>query len=276
MALPQKASDTTKAIPDVQMTASRSKAKTPYPASALSNFAPHVFKFDGILCASMEGFLQSLKLADMAERERVCRPCGAGGAEHCPQETADRAVAYTMLGWHSSKAMVQAGIAHVPVGWPLFAGMTVREHLLMGAYLRGGATVKVHRDLDLVLATFPRLGERIGRDPSTLSGGEQQICAIGRGLMSGPRLLMIDALSLGLAPKIVGELDETLRGINRLGMSILLVEQDVAIALELTTRGFVIDTGRIVAADKTSTLAAREARSSLPFDLPCVSQRTNP
>jgi branched-chain amino acid transport system ATP-binding protein len=137
--------------------------------------------------------------------------------------------------------------------------MTVRENLLMGAYLRGGATAKVLRDLDLVLTTFPRLGERIGQDVSTLSGGEQQTCAIGRGLMSGPRLLMIDELSLWLAPKIVGEHVETLRGINSLGMSILVVEQDVAIALELATRGFVIDTGRIVAADKTSTLAAGAA-----------------
>jgi branched-chain amino acid transport system ATP-binding protein len=155
--------------------------------------------------------------------------------------------------------MVQADIARVPEGRRLFAGMTVRENLLMGAYLRGAATAKVHRDLDLVLTTFPRLGERTGQDASALSGGEQQMCAIGRGLMSGPRLLMLDELSLWLAPKIVGELVETLRGINRLGMSILVVEQDVAIALQLATRGFVIDTGRSVAADKTSTLATSAA-----------------
>jgi branched-chain amino acid transport system ATP-binding protein len=169
------------------------------------------------------------------------------------------------------KAMVRAGVAHVPEGRRLFAGMTVRENLLMGAYLRGAATAEVRRDLDLVLATFPRLGERIGQDASTLSGGEQQMCAIGRGLMSGPQLLMIDELSLGLAPNIVDELVEKLRGINRLGMSILVVEQDVAIALELATHGFVIDTGRIVAAAGTAALAAsvdiRRAYLGVAYDL---------
>jgi branched-chain amino acid transport system ATP-binding protein len=154
------------------------------------------------------------------------------------------------------KAAVRAGIAHVPEGRRLFAGMTVRENLLVGAYLRHGEAVAIRRDLDLVLTTFPRLGERIGQDASTLSGGEQQMCAIGRGLMSAPKLLMIDELSLGLAPRIVDELVEKLHGINRQGMSILVVEQDVAIALELASRGFVIDTGRIVASGKTSDLAA--------------------
>ncbi len=154
-----------------------------------------------------------------------------------------------------TKAIVTAGIVHVPEGRRLFTGLSVRENLLMGAYLRGAGTQQVRRDLDRVLATFPRLAERIGQDASTLSGGEQQMCAIGRGLMAAPRLLMIDELSLGLAPKVVDELVDTLRNINSAGTAILVVEQDVATALALAQRGFVLDTGRIVASDTTKALA---------------------
>ncbi|RTL71258.1 MAG: ABC transporter ATP-binding protein [Hyphomicrobiales bacterium] len=154
-----------------------------------------------------------------------------------------------------TKAIVRAGIVHVPEGRRLFAGLSVRENLLMGAYLRGAGTPEVRRDLDRVLATFPRLAERASQDASTLSGGEQQMCAIGRGLMAAPRLLMIDELSLGLAPKVVDELVETLAAINKSGTAILVVEQDVATALALAQRGFVLDTGRIVASDSTRALA---------------------
>jgi branched-chain amino acid transport system ATP-binding protein len=151
--------------------------------------------------------------------------------------------------------IVRRGIAHVPEGRRLFAGMTVRENLLMGAYLRRDGRAAVGRDLDFVLATFPRLGERLSQDAATMSGGEQQMCAIGRGLMAKPRLLMIDELSLGLAPKLVGELGLALAAINRAGLSILLVEQDVATALRLAHYGFVLDTGRIVLAEPTAMLA---------------------
>ena len=156
----------------------------------------------------------------------------------------------------STKAIVRAGIAHVPEGRRLFTGLSVRENLLMGAYLRGAASPEARRDLDHVLTVFPRLAERIGQDASTLSGGEQQMCAIGRGMMAAPKLLMIDELSLGLAPKVVDELVETLHTINRGGTAILVVEQDVATALSLARRGFVLDTGRIVASDTTDALAA--------------------
>jgi branched-chain amino acid transport system ATP-binding protein len=151
--------------------------------------------------------------------------------------------------------IVQRGIAHVPEGRRLFAGMSVRENLLMGAYLRRGARTELRRDLDLVLTTFPRLAERLSQDAATLSGGEQQMCAIGRGIMAGPQLLLIDELSLGLAPKLVGELGQALLAINRAGLSVLLVEQDVATALRLADYGFVLDTGHIVLADPTALLS---------------------
>ena len=160
------------------------------------------------------------------------------------------------------QVLVQAGIAHVPEGRRLFAGMTVRENLLMGAYLRRDGQKPLNRDLDFVLATFPRLAERISQDASTLSGGEQQMCAIGRGIMAAPSLLMIDELSLGLAPKLVAELDQALRTINAQGMSILLVEQDVATALRLASHGFVLDTGEMVLSGPTADLARNPAIST--------------
>ena len=155
----------------------------------------------------------------------------------------------------TTQEIVRRGIAHVPEGRRLFAGMTVRENLLMGSYLRGDGRAVINKDLDFVLTTFPKLAERINQDASTLSGGEQQMCAIGRGIMANPTLLMIDELSLGLSPKLVGELSKALLEINRAGLSILLVEQDVATALRLASTGFVLDTGRIVLSGPTAELA---------------------
>lgn len=154
----------------------------------------------------------------------------------------------------SPRDIVALGLAHVPEGRRLFAGMSVRENLLMGAHLRADAG-GIRRDLDLVLATFPRLAERLGQDAATLSGGEQQMCAIGRGIMAAPRLLMIDELSLGLAPKLVAELSAALRAVNAAGPAILLVEQDVAAALALARHGFVLDTGQIVLDGPSARLA---------------------
>jgi branched-chain amino acid transport system ATP-binding protein len=155
----------------------------------------------------------------------------------------------------SSQEIVRAGIIHVPEGRRLFAGMTVRENLLMGAYLRHDGWAIVNRDFDMVLGIFPKLAERLSQDASTMSGGEQQMCAIGRGIMANPTLLIIDELSLGLSPKLVGELGQALLDINRRGLSVLLVEQDVATALRLASHGFVLDTGRMVLSGPTSELA---------------------
>lgn len=146
----------------------------------------------------------------------------------------------------SAAAILSRGIVHVPEGRRLFGAMSVEENLLMGAYSRKAPRAEIKQSLDHVYTTFPRLRERRNQQAATLSGGEQQMCAIGRGLMSAPLLLMIDELSLGLSPLMVEQLVEALRVLNGSGTSILLVEQDVTIALELCHRAFVMDMGRIV------------------------------
>ena len=123
----------------------------------------------------------------------------------------------------SCETMLRAGIAHVPEGRRLFRGLSVRDNLMLGAYLRRDSRADTQRDLDAVYELFPILHERQQQDATTLSGGEQQMCAIGRGLMSRPTLLMIDELSLGLAPRAVEKLSEALPRINRTGVTILLV-----------------------------------------------------
>jgi branched-chain amino acid transport system ATP-binding protein len=151
--------------------------------------------------------------------------------------------------------IVGAGIVHVPEGRRLFAGMNVRDNLLMGAYHRHDGRDAIRRDLDFVFGMFPRLHERRLQDASTLSGGEQQMCAIARGLMAAPRLLMIDELSLGLAPRLVEELSAALVKINETGLSILLVEQDVLTALDLSHRAFVMVSGRVTLSGPSRSLA---------------------
>ena len=151
--------------------------------------------------------------------------------------------------------ILSAGIAHVPEGRRLFKGLSVRDNLLLGAYLRREPMIDLERDLEKIYRLFPILGERQRQDATTLSGGEQQMCAIGRGMMARPRLLMIDELSLGLAPRVVERIAEVLREINGSGLTILLVEQDVATAFELADQAYVLETGRISVAGATSVLA---------------------
>jgi branched-chain amino acid transport system ATP-binding protein len=146
--------------------------------------------------------------------------------------------------------MVEVGIAHVPEGRRLFQGLTIRENLLVGAYRRGPA------DLDRAVELFPRLGERLGQVAGSLSGGEQQMCAIARGLMSDPDLIMIDELSLGLAPNLVEQILDRLAEIAGSGTAVLLVEQDVDAALAAAGRGYVLETGRIVASGSSTELLA--------------------
>ena len=139
--------------------------------------------------------------------------------------------------------VVRAGMAHVPQGRRLFATMTVRQNLVLGAYLRRDREVR--SDLDRVTGYFPALADKLERVAGTLSGGEQQMVAIGRGLMGRPQLLLIDEPSLGLAPKVVETVVEVCRSINRDGVAVLLVEQDVVLALEAADRGYVLENGRI-------------------------------
>ena len=141
--------------------------------------------------------------------------------------------------------IVRLGVGHSPEGRRVFARMSVRENLEMGAFLRKPGP-DVQKDFKKIFDLFPRLKEREGQAAGTMSGGEQQMCAIGRGLMSAPRLLMIDELSLGLSPLLVEQLVEALAVLNREGLTIVVVEQDVVTALELADNAYVMDTGRIV------------------------------
>ena len=154
---------------------------------------------------------------------------------------------------------VKAGIAHVPEGRRLFAGMTVEDNLLMGAFARAPKPGELQSDLDRIYATFPKLAERRRQDAVSMSGGEQQMCAIGRGLMSRPRVLMIDELSLGLSPVAVDFLVEALKTISNDGVGIVVVEQDVAVALDLAQHVVVMDRGRVSKAGSSSEIAEDRA-----------------
>jgi branched-chain amino acid transport system ATP-binding protein len=147
--------------------------------------------------------------------------------------------------------MVLRGLGHVPEGRRIFPRMSVRENLMMGAYQRRDS---VKEDLDRVHELFPVLAERSGQDGGTLSGGEQQMLAIARALMSRPRLLLLDEPSMGLAPMIVTRIFDIIREINTQGTTILLVEQNAAQALRLANRGYVLETGEIVMSDTSAAL----------------------
>jgi branched-chain amino acid transport system ATP-binding protein len=149
--------------------------------------------------------------------------------------------------------IVLRGIAHVPEGRRIFNRLTVRENLMMGAYLRRDSGIPA--DLDRVFALFPRLKERIAQVAGTLSGGEQQMLAIGRALMANPRLLLLDEPSMGLAPVLVEQIFETILDINRQGTTILLVEQNAAMALGIAHRGYVLETGMIALSGTATALA---------------------
>ena len=150
-------------------------------------------------------------------------------------------------------AIVERGISQVPEGRRIFSKLTVFENLQMGAYIRTDAD-GIRRDLDWVFGLFPILAERRLQMGGTLSGGEQQMLAIGRALMSRPRLLMMDEPSLGLAPKFVETIFEVIREINTHGTTILLVEQNAHMALSIASRGYVMESGQIVLEDDATSL----------------------
>ena len=144
-----------------------------------------------------------------------------------------------------TEAIVRMGIVYVPEEKMLFGPLSVEENLSLGAYILNNVQ-QVQQKLEFVYNLFPKLKERRHQPASTLSGGEQQMVAIGRGLMSGPELLMLDEPSLGLAPLLVDEVLDTVRKLKEEGITILLVEQNVREALDLADRGYVLQTGRIV------------------------------
>lgn len=150
------------------------------------------------------------------------------------------------------EAIVQAGIAHVPQGRRLFATISVAKNLRLGAYLRRDQDVEA--DLVRMLDLFPELKDKLAREAGTLSGGEQQMVAIGRGLMARPKLLMVDELSLGLAPKVVDRLIDVMKEINTAGTALMLVEQDVLVALDVAERAYVLEAGRIAMTGKAADL----------------------
>jgi branched-chain amino acid transport system ATP-binding protein len=153
--------------------------------------------------------------------------------------------------------IVKQGIAQSPEGRRLFPRMSVTENLEMGAFQRNDKA-GIREDMDRVFELFPRLQERKSQKAGTMSGGEQQMCAIGRALMARPKLLLLDEPSLGLAPIFVEKIFEIIHQINEEGTSILLVEQNAAMALDAADRGYVLETGRIVLSDNADALKTNE------------------
>ncbi len=153
--------------------------------------------------------------------------------------------------------VVELGVIQVPEGRKLFPQMTVRDNLLLGGYTPAARAQRPQR-LEQVFEIFPRLRERQTQLAGTLSGGEQQMVAIGRGLMAGPKILMLDETSLGLAPILVEEMFRVVREINRRGVTVLLVEQNTGNALKLAHRGYVLESGRVVLTGTGKELLANE------------------
>ncbi|MCD1161103.1 MULTISPECIES: ABC transporter ATP-binding protein [Peribacillus] len=161
------------------------------------------------------------------------------------------------IGGKAAQAIVKMGISHVPEGRRVFANMTVAENLELGAYLRKDKD-GIHKDMEKVYELFPRLLERIKQQAGTLSGGEQQMLAMGRALMAKPRLLLLDEPSMGLAPLLVKQIFNIIQEISESGTTILLVEQNANLALSIADRAYVVETGRIVLSGNAEELTSSE------------------
>lgn len=157
----------------------------------------------------------------------------------------------------AAQNIVKLGISQVPEGRRVFAHMTVLENLELGAYLRSD-TKEIKADMDVVFGRFPRLAERRSQLAGTLSGGEQQMLAMGRALMSRPRILLLDEPSMGLAPLLVKEIFSIVKDINETGTTILLVEQNAHMALSIANKAYVLETGRVILSGDAKELAASE------------------
>ncbi|MED3689567.1 ABC transporter ATP-binding protein [Peribacillus butanolivorans] len=161
------------------------------------------------------------------------------------------------IGGKAAQSIVKMGISHVPEGRRVFANMTVAENLELGAYLRKDKD-GIKKDMEKVYELFPRLLERIKQQAGTLSGGEQQMLAMGRALMAKPRLLLLDEPSMGLAPLLVKQIFNIIQEISEAGTTILLVEQNANLALSIADRAYVVETGRIVLSGNADELTSSE------------------
>lgn len=161
------------------------------------------------------------------------------------------------IGGKPAQSIVKMGISQVPEGRRVFANMSVEENLQLGAYLRKDKA-GIKQDLERVYELFPRLLERLKQQSGTLSGGEQQMLAMGRALMAKPRLLLLDEPSMGLAPLLVKQIFSIIEEINKTGTTILLVEQNANLALSIADRAYVVETGRIVLSGQAEELTASE------------------
>ncbi len=212
------------------------------------------------------GGIRAVKGVDLAvdENELVCL-IGANGAGKTsilkaicgllPAAGGTVTYAGKAIAGAPSFRLVREGLVLVPEGRGIFGQLTVAENLAMGAFAREDAA-EVKRDFDRMLALFPRLAERSGQSAGTLSGGEQQMLALGRALMSKPRLLLLDEPSMGLAPLMVAKIFEVVRRISSEGVTILLVEQNARMALEAARRGYVMESGTIALAGEAKALLA--------------------
>jgi branched-chain amino acid transport system ATP-binding protein len=159
-----------------------------------------------------------------------------------------------LFNYPADKVVSELGISHVPEGRRLFGNLTVMENLRLATFARKNGK-EIERDLDLVFSLFPRLKERETQKAGTLSGGEQQMLAVGRALMSGRKMMLLDEPSMGLAPVLMMSLFDALKDINKEGTTILLVEQNARMALQFAQRGYVLETGNIVLEDASEALA---------------------
>jgi branched-chain amino acid transport system ATP-binding protein len=226
-----------------------------------------LLELDGV--AARYGPVQALRDISLVVREgEVVAVLGANGAG---KTTTLRAVCGMVpprgrvefdgrrIDGKASEDIARLGIAHVPEGRGTFVGFTVEENLRLGAYVQRDRTA-ISQDMERVYGYFPVLGQRRRQAAGTLSGGEQQMLALGRALMLRPRLLLLDEPSLGLAPRVVQEFFRIVRAINqREGVSVLLVEQNAALALGLADRAYLLETGRVVLAGPASEIRKDDA-----------------
>jgi len=236
------------------------------PASATPASAGTLLEVDGI--QTFYGAIQALKGVSLDVQDgEIVTLIGSNGAGKSTTLRSINGLNHPRVGkitfagkdiTHSpAHEIVKLGVAQSPEGRKLFPRMTVTENLEMGAFQRRDRSA-FKEDIDRVFTLFPRLAERQGQKAGTMSGGEQQMCAIGRALMARPKLLMLDEPSMGLAPIFVERIFETIVEVNRQGTSILLVEQNALMALEVANRGFVLETGHVALSGDAKELAQNE------------------